>query len=523
VGGLGDQREAAGAIADVRTRRVLWLAYAVALSLVTVWAQVYDVGGTKYLEGAQILRHRDVLDATAFDPWTYRVLSELVVDAAHRLLALTGVPKAWPLAFVGVRGIQNVAIFLLAALYYRRLGLTRAATAFGLGLIAWGLLATNAHTDLKFDTWTDVIFYLVAALIVLSGDRWFPWIIPLTALAAVNRETAGLIPVMLGAVAVQQGLRTRAGQRTALIAAASLAVFAAVYFGMRQVIGDRPLFVAYAKPGLGLLRYNLTHFEVWHNLFATFAVLPAICVYAWPRWSRPLRTIAIAIVPAWVIAQFVAGIATETRLFVVPDVLVFVPGALVALVPLERRIRKWGVSLARDGAHSPVARAFAVAAGVVLAATLAAGWYSQQRVIAPFSAARPGPQRSQDLWAQDALVAAALAAIALLLVVLALARTRFLAVAGITALGIVACALVYRQLTAVPGLHYYPRPLPSALAAGFNPAVAGHTPPRIVPAHPPDVANATRLLPAAYLAASAAVLAVCAGFLSVVSARDRAG
>ena len=60
-------------------------------------------------------------------------------------------------------------------------------------------------------------------------------------------------------------------------------------------------------------------------------MLPLLAAVAYPRWPRELRALALAIVPVWVGVHFVTALPAETRLMLVPYVLVVVPGALAAL------------------------------------------------------------------------------------------------------------------------------------------------------------------------------------------------
>ena len=480
-------------------------AYAAVLAAITVYVHVKFLGRSEIVT-TQVLRHRDVMDGTAFDPWVYRVLSELGVEALYDGLKTVGIHRAHEFAFVAFRFAQNVVIFLLSALYFRRLGLTRPATAFGLGLLAWGLSSSYANSDLRFDTWSDVIFLLVAALILLEGDHAFPWLIPLTALAATNRETSGMIPLLLAAVALHEGLRTAAGRRTAGIAATSFAVWLAIYLGLRGAIGDRPVFL---PPGWDLLHRNVTDSRTWVNLFHTVGILPFVCVYAWRWWSAPLRLIAIAVVPVWVVVHFVAGLALETRLFAVPFVLVFVPGALVAVSRLEPRASTWGREVVASARGAAGGRALAAAGGLLLLGATFLSWYAVQRVKAPFSAAHPGPSTYPSAWAHVPVTAAALAALGVAALALTwLRRPVLLARGALVAVGCAATVAAYRAVATVSGLHFYPRGFPLSSSGLFKVATPRHQV-HIVPAMPPDVPSSVVPRFGAYLALAAALALLC--------------
>ena len=143
------------------------------------------------------------------------------------------------LGFVAFRILQNLAIFSLAAVYYRKLGLGRSAVLLGLSAVAWGMTNARYDSDLSLNTYSDVLFYLAAALLILAGR--LVWMAPLMVAAALNRETSGLIPMMLLASGI--GVR-RPGERISprLVAwpLALLACFALTYLGVRFMLGPRP-------------------------------------------------------------------------------------------------------------------------------------------------------------------------------------------------------------------------------------------------------------------------------------------
>lgn len=342
--------EATGTEARPVSRRrevALLLCGAVVLAVLTVSASVRQVGGLSYLDTEQVIRHESVITSAgvfSLDPWAYRLLSELGVEALVQ--ALRGLGWAHPErdAFVAFRFLQNVAIFALAYAYFRRLGLRRLLAALGLALLAWAMSRASFGSDLKFDTYGDVIFYLVAALIVLRGPEAWIWIVPLTALAAANRETSAAIPLLLAAVGLRSGAGTPLGRRALGIAATALVAFGAVYLAIRGIVGDRPPFVSYGmSPGFEILSYNV-RLESLNRLFTTLLVLPVLCWLGWAHWPGELRAVALGLVPVWVVVHLLAALVEETRLFLVPAVLVFIPGTLLLLAaaraePLRRAAR----------------------------------------------------------------------------------------------------------------------------------------------------------------------------------------
>jgi hypothetical protein len=319
-------------LAHVRTRAGI-AALILGLSLATVYAQYRGLapiapGGDYrlFVERDQVLGHAATLHGEGGDPWQYRLLSEWLVDVPLRV-ARDGLklshPALW--AFLGFRVLQNVAIFGLAWALLRRLGMPVAESILGLGLIAWAMTQALYSAGLAFNTYTDVVAYLAAALLVLSRRWW--WLVPLTVVATLNRETAGLIPVMA------LGLGWARRDRRALSAgAAALAAFAVTYASVRLAVGPGDLVRPYGKdPGLELLRYNVGRGVTWDNLFRTVTVVPLLAALSLRRWPRELKLIGLAIVPLWMLIHLLGAVLAETRLVLVPYVVVLVPGALLAL------------------------------------------------------------------------------------------------------------------------------------------------------------------------------------------------
>jgi hypothetical protein len=180
---------------SVRHERLVLAGFVTLVSVLTVWFQFQGLRDYQHRPPAgwvqieQLDNHRQVLDGTVGDPWRYRLLSEWLTEGAIDALRALGVGRPVLVGFLGVRVVQNAAIFLLAWILYRRLGLGRRRAALGLALLAWGTTQSLYEANLAFNTYSDVGFYLAAAVLLLYG-AW-AWIVPLTALAALNRETAG--------------------------------------------------------------------------------------------------------------------------------------------------------------------------------------------------------------------------------------------------------------------------------------------------------------------------------------------
>ncbi len=320
---------------DVTERKAIWavmlVASALLFSLMLAALQVREVGWEYLVGGDQLKRHRAVLEGTSIDPWQYRVLSEYAVEGALRLARHLPVAQPDPVAFVALRVLQNLVLLLLAAVYYRKLGLSRYLALLGMSLLAWGMSFGFHDADLQFNTYSDVIFYLLAALAILGGR--ILWILPIAGLAAANRETSLLIPFMTLAEVVPHA-KGRA-RKALFVAAGSLVLSASILIAIRLAYGPRPHGMT-APIGLSLLLYNLGRPQSWVFLFATFGLLPIMALMSAAAWPPAVRANFWAIVPVWLVVHSFSAVIAETRLFLVPHALVIIPGSLFG-------IAYWGV------------------------------------------------------------------------------------------------------------------------------------------------------------------------------------
>ncbi|MBN1438499.1 MAG: hypothetical protein JW929_03740 [Anaerolineales bacterium] len=305
-------------------------AAAVLLSLATVAWQARSLGLPYLEEYLQIERHTAVIQGTAGNPWQYRVLSEYISEGLIRLFQGVGVPHAVAAAFIFLRVLQNILIFLAAFAYYRAVGLPAAHGFAGLGMLSWSMLTSLYNSDLSFNTYFDVLFFLLAGLAILGQKPL--WILPLSVLAAFNRETGVLIPLMLMAVQLR---RAPGKQRNAAlgVGALSLAINLAVFFGLRIVYGPQEMVLSFVglSPGAEVLSYNLLRPLTWVILINMTGIAPLLAPFSYPGWRPELKTCFWVVVPIWLFVHAVASIMAECRVFLVPQAMFFIPGALLVL------------------------------------------------------------------------------------------------------------------------------------------------------------------------------------------------
>lgn len=235
-----------------------------------------------------------------------------------------------------MKTLQNLAIFVLAALYFRRLRLPDHLSIVGLCLLATATVHSLWQADLALNSYNDLMFYLIGALLILSG-RTFA-IVPLMIVATLNRETCGLIPIMLICHRFRPGSTPPIDSRVLTATVSGLAVWLVIYLSIRWCYGDHPFYTS-GDPNrlpltLNLLGYNILRERTYIQLLTTMTLLPILALCSYRTWARELKSFFWAIVPAWMVIHVTCAIIAETRLLLVPLVLVFIPGTLAGILYL---------------------------------------------------------------------------------------------------------------------------------------------------------------------------------------------
>jgi hypothetical protein len=201
--------------------------------------------------------------------------------------------------------------------------------------LAFGNAVTAA--DLSFNTYMDIIFYLLTAnIIVYKKNPW--WIVPITLLAAFNRETGMLIPALyfISKTDFSNFSFTKLNikkigfpeKNTWIITILSYLIFISIFIGLRQHFGYRPQQVWKAPAGIPMLKLNLfsaVGVKAYFELIGTFAVIPLLILYRFRSFPELLKKWFVFLVPVWFAVHYVSVVAYQTRLFMVPMVLIFMP------------------------------------------------------------------------------------------------------------------------------------------------------------------------------------------------------
>jgi hypothetical protein len=250
-----------------------------------------------------------------FNPWQYRILSVWIIESMRGVLG--GV-----LPFLILSFIQNVIIFGLAFAYYKMLGIKNPLLILGgILILAYSFAHSTFASDLSFNTYFDIIFYLTGAWLILT--QRYVWIIPLTFVACLNRETCGFIPLML--VVPFVGI----SKQKWMIAGAALAAYAIAFLSVRFYYGFQPAVGIHGITSpVDYLKFNLTFFKMYPELLGTFMILPVIVLLGFRNLPVVLQRWFWLIVPFWFVLHLAKSTAIETRLFLVPVAIIFVPAFL---------------------------------------------------------------------------------------------------------------------------------------------------------------------------------------------------
>lgn len=318
---------------EYRTRfsSLLLLVTVILLAYFTTSEHVKARGIVYLAKGNQIKRHQNIMDSKAGNPWQYRVLSAYIAEGMMKTFKAIGIKFPILISFILLRFFLDAAIFCLAFLYFKKLGLGEILAFIGISLLAWGMSYAHYDSDLQFSTYLDVIFYLVAGICILH--KKYIWIIPISLLASLNRETSGLIPFLLlfsfiDKEAIISGLKKQKGNL--VIFGISFTLYIAIFFLLRFFYGEQKVFIPYGhNPGFDLLHYNLTRIITWNRLLATLGIVPLLSILGYSKWHAQLKTFFWVIIPIWLIIHMFGAIMAEARLFLVPNVMVFIPGVLL--------------------------------------------------------------------------------------------------------------------------------------------------------------------------------------------------
>jgi hypothetical protein len=236
-----------------------------------------------------------------------------------------------------MRFAQCVLIFGLAYVLYGQLGLQHRTRLVGIGLIA-GLISLSLGTlgpsTFSLDRFTDTIFYLVAALLVLRGhEMWLP---PLMVLAVANRETSVFIPTLILAKhgPISRLFADPRWRRPLFTAIAAWAVAAAVYLAIHTYYGPRARGEE-SYFGTAMVLHSLSMPGQISFFFAAINLLPVAALLSLKDADPFLRRLFWLVVPLWFVIHIWAARLGEGIMYLAPLTVIIVP---LVLQGLERRL-----------------------------------------------------------------------------------------------------------------------------------------------------------------------------------------
>jgi hypothetical protein len=296
-----------------------------------------------------VYRHLEFLNGTSkfYNPWQYRALAPLVTELMFQVADRTVfglVPFQWlpaqyseqyikyNLVLIFHRAGLGLAVFYLMLLYYRKLGIDRVFIGFGAVFASFAMANGVYDSDLRFNVYYDVAFYLTAGMVLARGLPSY-WFVPLSFLACLNRETSLFIPLMLLWRARDWSAwrlaPSPAFKGTLGWVLASLLAYAVAFGGVRYFYGYQPAFTdMWLGPGWRMFFRNLLHPVAHGEVLGVFMFLPFLGLFHFRRTALLLRFLFVLIVPVWFLVQYWLVFVHEAAIFLVPTLLVFLPMSL---------------------------------------------------------------------------------------------------------------------------------------------------------------------------------------------------
>lgn len=308
-------------------KSVLLLFYFIILAVYIVYEQAVNCLSIDLSE--QLLRHERMLAGNSefFNPWQYRIFSTYIVEFFALILSDFSFPKIYP--FLLIRFLQNILIFFVAYTYYRSLKLKSSFLILaGLSILAYNMSNSVFMSDLSINTYFDILFYLIAGLLILKDKINYSFLI-LVVIAAFNRETSGFIPFMLIVSSINFKTKKVENWKNFRIGVLAFILFLVVVISLRVYYGMPPSkgIHGISSPKEFFI-FNISFLRMYPQLIGTLGIIPPLVILKFNHLSPKLKLFFILIVPIWFIIHFIKSQAMETRLFLVPQALIFIPGLL---------------------------------------------------------------------------------------------------------------------------------------------------------------------------------------------------
>jgi len=239
--------------------------------------------------------------------------------------------------FILFRFIEHMLIFYLAWKLWNSFVKSKWLVFLGINFLTLALGNAVAVADLSFNTYLDIILYLLTANIIVFKKNP-AYLVAVTLVAAFNRETGILIPALYFISQTDfTTFKIRAFNlksigfppaKTWILTTGLYLIFISIFIGLRIYFGYKPQQVWKAEAGWPMLKLNLfsaVGAKATLEMIGTYAVIPLFILYKFKCFPYLLRKWFLFIVPVWFAIHYVSVVAYQTRLFMVPFVLVMMP------------------------------------------------------------------------------------------------------------------------------------------------------------------------------------------------------
>jgi hypothetical protein len=344
------------------------------LVFIVSWMAIYPIYNN-YYKGLAVEQYERFIDfkegkSMFFNPWQYRVLCPLLIegtykimdvtvfklvdfnrpfvslpgdtkdknDTIQKILQLSSNPEfiKYTIVFLAFRFLQDVLILWLAFRYFSLFIRNKFLVLFALMIVP--VLMGNAvmDSDLAFNSYMDVILYLSAGIVIIKGyNGW--WIVLLTLIGAFNRETSLLIPVLYFTSKIdwnqwKNPIKLVKNNSSVILhtSIASLS-FIIIFIGIRAYYGYEPQTEWRVPAGFQMLKLNLlssVSIKTYNEMYGVFGFLPIWCLLIFKTMPKNLQLFFIVLIPIWFGVHLISVVAYQSRLFLVPTLLVLLPAVL---------------------------------------------------------------------------------------------------------------------------------------------------------------------------------------------------
>jgi hypothetical protein len=342
--------------------------------MVIGWMSFYPIYCSYYKANAidHFRRHQEHVKGNSmfFNPWQYRVLCPLIIEglywtADHTIFAvieIKGVDLGLPgdqgdknlvtrelikglknpefikytLVFLSFRMIQNIVLILLCFYYFSLFIKNRLLVVFGVMVAVLFMGNSVVDSDLTFNTYMDITLYLLAGIVIITQRSPF-WIIILTIAGALNRETALYIPVLyfFSRFSWKEWPSVPAliknNSQVLGITTVCAIFFVGIFIAIRMYYGLQPVSTWRVSAGWPMLRLNMfssVSIKSYMEFFGAIGLTLLWSIFIYPSMNKHLKLFFMVLVPIWFGIHLASAIAYQTRLFLVPTLLVLLPAVL---------------------------------------------------------------------------------------------------------------------------------------------------------------------------------------------------